>query len=230
MNWTNTLFFLVFTYIMLTLFVVGHAGRYVTDPFSWNARSSEFLEKKQLYPGITLFHWGILFSLSGHIGGLLIPQSLIDMIGIDGQTHTLIAHWAGLASGLALFAGVLLLFTRRLTNRRIRTTSRLSDFVTLFLIVFVAGAGLYNVVFSHFYILDTIAPWIRGLVTFSPHPELMTGVPIAYKIHIVSALALLGFSPFSRLIHIWSVPFLYPLRRLIVFRRRDMNCPGSLVD
>jgi nitrate reductase gamma subunit len=48
----------------------------------------------------------------------------------------------------------------------------------------------------------------------------MRTVPISYKIHVLAALALLGFSPFSRLIHIWSAPLFYVLRRPILFRRR----------
>lgn len=220
MNSIDTLFFVVFPYLMLTTFVVGYVWRYVADPFSWNARSSEFLEKKRLYSGITLFHWGILLSLSGHISGLLVPQSLIDMTGVDEKMHTLIAHWAGLASGIALFAGLLLLYFRRIADARIRVTTRINDFVTLTLLVFVSGAGLYNVLFSPFHILDTVAPWIRGIVMFQPNPELMLDVPLGYKIHIVSAFALLGFSPFSRLVHIWSVPVMYPFRRYLVFRRR----------
>jgi nitrate reductase gamma subunit len=48
----------------------------------------------------------------------------------------------------------------------------------------------------------------------------MATVPIVYKIHILSALALLGISPFTRLVHIWSVPIFYLLRRPIVFRRQ----------
>jgi nitrate reductase gamma subunit len=47
----------------------------------------------------------------------------------------------------------------------------------------------------------------------------MIGVPLSYKVHILSALALLGFSPFSRLVHIWSAPFTYFLRGRILFRR-----------
>ena len=58
MNLSNTLAFLVFPYLALTSFVVGHAYRYIADPFSWNAKSSEFLEKKNLYPGITSFSLG----------------------------------------------------------------------------------------------------------------------------------------------------------------------------
>jgi nitrate reductase gamma subunit len=220
MNLTNTLAFLVFPYLALTTFVVGHAYRYIADPFTWNAKSSEFLEKKNLYPGITLFHWGILLTLLGHAGGLLIPQTLFDMAGIDGQTHTQIAYWSGLVAGAAAFVGSIWLFRRRITVKRIQATTTLNDFVTLAGLVFVTGLGLYNVVFGHFYVLDTIAPWIRSIVFFQPNPELMLKVPLSYKIHILSAFALLGFSPFSRLVHIWSAPFTYLLRRHIVFRRR----------
>jgi nitrate reductase gamma subunit len=48
----------------------------------------------------------------------------------------------------------------------------------------------------------------------------MHEVPLSYKIHVLAALALLGFSPFSRLVHIWSLPVFYFIRRPIVFRRR----------
>jgi nitrate reductase gamma subunit len=230
MNLSNTLAFLVFPYLALTSFVVGHAYRYIVDPFSWNAKSSEFLEKKNLYPGITLFHWGILLTLLGHAGGLLIPQTLFDMLGIDGQTHLRIAYWSGLVVGAAAFFGSILLLWRRVTIKRIQATTTLNDYVTLGGLVFVTCAGLFNVVFGHFYVLDTVAPWVRGIVFFQPNPELMFEVPLSYKIHILSAFALLGFSPFSRLVHIWSAPFTYPLRRYIVFRRRVSDASIPYVD
>ena len=230
MNLTHILAFLVFPYLALTVFVVGHAYRYIADPFFWNARSSEFLEKKNLYPGITLFHWGILLTLFGHAGGLLIPQRFFDMAGIHGHTHTEIAYWTGIVFGAAAFVGSIWLLWRRVTENRIRATTPLNDYVTLAGLVFVTGLGLYNVVFGHFYVLDTVAPWIRGIVFFQPNPELMSAVPLSYKIHILSAFALLGFSPFSRLVHIWSAPFTYPLRRYILFRRRVPEASLPYID
>ncbi len=230
MNLTNMLAFLVFPYLALATFVVGHAYRYIVDPFTWNAKSSEFLEKKTLYSGITLFHWGILLTLLGHAGGLLIPQTLFDMAGIDGQTHTQIAYWTGLVAGAAAFVGSIWLFRRRITVKRIQATTTLNDTVTLAGLIFVTGLGLYNVVFGHFYVLDTIAPWIRSIVFFQPNPELMSEVPLSYKIHILSAFALLGFSPFSRLVHIWSAPFTYLLRKHIIFRRRVTDSSVPYVD
>ena len=51
----------------------------------------------------------------------------------------------------------------------------------------------------------------------------MADVPWTYKVHILGALTLLGFSPFSRLVHIWSAPFPYLIRSYIVYRRRVAN-------
>jgi len=220
MNWVEILAFVGFPYLALATFVVGHTYRYVTDAFGWNARSSELLDKESLRTGITVFHWGILLTLMGHTGGLLIPQSLFDAVGIDGQTHTRIAYYSGWVVGAAAFVGSLLLLRRRLSKPRVRSTTTMNDWTTLLLLVWVIGAGLYNIAFEHFYVLDTIAPWIRGIVTLRPDPTLMREVPLSYKVHILSALALLGFSPFSRLVHIWSVPLFYLFRRPLIFRRR----------
>jgi nitrate reductase gamma subunit len=220
MDLSNTLAFLVFPYLSLAVFVVGHAYRYIVDPFDWNARSSEFLEKKSAFFGITIFHWGILLTLLGHAGGLLVPQAWFDVVGIDGQAHTAIAYWSGLVVGVAAFTGSILLLKRRLTLRRIQVTTTVNDYLILGGLVLVTGAGLFNVMFGHYYLLDTIAPWIRGIISFTPEPQLMADVPLSYKVHILSAFALLGFSPFSRLVHIWSAPFFYMFRSPVVFRRR----------
>ncbi len=219
MDLGNILAFVVFPYITLTIFTVGHISRYVTDRYKWNAKSSEFLEKKQLFWGATIFHWGIILTFLGHFGGLLVPQSFLDIVGINGQMHTAIAHASGIVVGSAALIGLGLLLYRRMSVLRIKLTTSQNDFVTLGGLTFVVGAGLYNVFFGDFYVLDTVAPWIRGIITFTPDPALMQGVPLSYKIHILGALALLAFSPFSRLVHIWSAPFNYFLRNWIVFRR-----------
>ena len=219
-----TLIFTVFPYLCLTVFVVGHGYRYVTDRYGWNARSSEFIEKKALFAGSVLFHWGIVLTFFGHAGGLLIPQHVFDRFGIDSQMHLAVAYWSGLAVGLAAFAGILLLLRRRLTHPRIQAVNRTNDTITIGALVVVIGAGLFNVLFGHFDVLYTVAPWIRGIVTFTPDPTLMKEVPLGYKIHVIAAWALLGYSPFSRLIHIWSLPLTYFFRSPILLRRR----PASL--
>jgi nitrate reductase gamma subunit len=226
MNTLNTLAFLVFPYLALTTSVVGHLYRYLSDPYGWNTRSSELLEKKGLKFAVTIFHWGIIFTLLGHGVGLLIPQRYWDVVGIDSRTHTVFATLSGFIVGAAALLGLALLIYRRITKDRILATTTLNDFVTLGLLLFVVATGFTNVVsglYEHFDILTTVAPWLRGIVTLTPDPNLMLEVPLRFKIHILAVLTLIGFWPFSRLVHIWSVPLTYLFRRWIIFRRREVN-------
>ncbi len=216
----NTLAFVVFPYVVLTAFVLGHAYRYLTDWKHWNAKSSQLLHTRSLRYASSLFHWGALLTLVGHAGGMLIPQWMYDLAGINAQAHSALAYWAGLLAGLLMVPGAVWLFLRRLRQERIAAATSLNDLVLLGLIILVSAFGLYNVIFTHYDVLYSIAPWIRSVVMFTPKPELMAPVPLTYKLHILTALALLGYSPFTRLVHIWSVPAAYLLRSFVVFRRR----------
>mgnify|MGYP001325281674 CR=1 FL=1 len=220
MTITHTLMFTAFPYICLTTFIVGHIYRYITDRFGWNAHSSEFLEKKYLFYGSILFHTGIIATFMGHAGGLLVPQPLYDMLGITAGMHTAIAHWNGLAVGLAAFVGVLLLVWRRLKQPRIKMVTTPTDKVLLAALAVVIGSGVYNVLFSQFDVLYNVAPWVRGIVTFTPDSTLMIEAPMSLQIHVISAWVLLAFSPFTRLVHIWSAPVFYLLRPFIIYRSR----------
>jgi nitrate reductase gamma subunit len=221
MDLAYELLFTVFPYLCLTTFVVGHAYRYVTDRYAWNSHSSQLLANESLRWGSVLFHLGIIFTFVGHAGGLLIPQRYYDMVGITSDMHLAIAHGMGEVVGMAAFIGCLLLLWRRLTNRRVRAAGSVNDLITLGGLTVVVAGGVYNVFFGNYNVLDNVAPWIRGIVFFSPDPELMRPVPISFKIHVTLAWALLGLSPFSRLVHIWSVPVTYLFRRYVVFRRRE---------
>ena len=219
MDLTYELVFTVFPYVCLVTFIVGHSYRYVTDRYAWNAHSSQFLDKKSLLWGSVLFHAGIILSFLGHAGGLLIPQKYYDLFGISSEMHLSIAHWMGEVVGVAALIGCILLLWRRITNHRVRTAGTINDLITLSGLTLVVAIGVYNVFFGHYNVLDSVAPWIRGIVFFSPDPELMRPVPLSFKIHVILAWALLGFSPFSRLVHIWSVPVFYFFRSRLVFRR-----------
>ncbi len=218
MDAINTLAFAVYPYIVITVFVLGHSYRYSTDRYGWGARSSEILDKQGLRVGITLFHWGILLTLFGHAGGMLIPQSVYDRVGIDSRTHTWMAIGVGLVIGIAAFVGMSLLLKRRFYENRVRAVTTGNQFATLILLFIAIGSGLYNVLLGHYDVLTSVAPWIRSIVLLRPDPGLMAPVPFSYKLHVVSGLAILGFSPFTRLVHIWSVPLTYLIRRFIVFR------------
>lgn len=219
-NW-DLLAFVVFPYLCLSVFAVGHIYRHVTDPYHWNARSSELLEKNSLKYASVIFHNGVVLTFIGHFGGLLIPQSVYDQFGISGQVHTRIAVVLGMLFGLAALLGSGLLLWRRVTKPRVLAHSSFMDGVTASLLIVVISLGTYNVFFGHYYVLDTIAPWIRSIVIFTPEPKLIMDAPLAYKLHVLAAFALFAVSPFTRLVHIWSLPAPYLLRNYVVFRKRS---------
>ncbi|MCK7605564.1 respiratory nitrate reductase subunit gamma [Geobacillus stearothermophilus] len=214
----------IYPYIMLTLFVAGHIYRYNTDQFGWSAKSSEFFEKRRLRWGSVLFHWGILFVFLGHVAGILVPKTFYESIGITEEMYHFGAVWFGGAAGIATVIGVVLLLWRRLSVRRLLRHSSKSDLVVLLLLTIVILTGFTNTVGytatgGTFDYRDTIGPWFRGVLTFQPLPQLVSNAPIGFQIHILSALLLFGIWPFTRLVHVWSVPLTYLNRHYVVYRR-----------
>lgn len=136
----------IYPYIMLTLFVAGHIYRYNTDQFGWSAKSSEFLEKRRLRWGSVLFHWGILFVFFGHVAGILVPKAFYESIGITEEMYHFGAVWFGGAAGVATVIGVVLLLWRRLSVRRLLRHSSKSDLVVLLLLTMVILTGFTNTV------------------------------------------------------------------------------------
>jgi nitrate reductase gamma subunit len=65
------------------------------------------------------------------------------------------------------------------------------------------------------------APWFRSIFYFQPDPDLMTGVPVLFQLHAISALLLFAAWPFTRLVHMLTAPLGYLTRPYIVYRGRD---------
>ena len=216
----NIIAFLIFPYVALTLFVVGHLYRYSTDLYHWNSKSSELLDKTGLRFWITIFHWGIIVTFLGHLTGLLTPQWFLTQIGISAELHNLASLYVGKIVGLMASVGLIFLLVRRVRQPRIARNSPLNDLAIVVFLLVVVLLGTFNAWFPRCDVLNTIAPWIRSILTFAPDPDLMKSVPWTYKIHVMAALAVLAFSPFTRLVHIWSVPVYYLYRRFVVFRER----------
>ncbi|BFH13646.1 respiratory nitrate reductase subunit gamma [Paenibacillus melissococcoides] len=225
MTFGDQFFWVIYPYIILIIFLVGLYYRYQTDQFGWTAKSSEILEKKKLRWGSNLFHAGIMLVLFGHIGGLLIPKSWLESIGISDHSYHTMAIVLGSAAGLMTLVGCIILLLRRLTDPRIRRTSSFGDMLSIILLTLIVvvgmGATLFNAASrSGFDYRETIAPWIRGVLTFTPDGILMKDVPYIFKIHIILALGLFGVFPFTRLVHMLSMPIKYLKRSYVLYRKR----------
>lgn len=217
----------VLPYIVLVIFIGGHIYRYQHDQFGWTSKSSEFLDKKHIKIGSQLFHWGVIFVLLGHFMGIIIPVEFYNFIGVTESMYHNVALVFGIPAGIAAFVGLVLLLWRRVSVKRIKATTSVSDWLTILALLLVVSTGLiatfFNVDSAGFDYRTTIAPWLRGLFVFNIQPELMASVPIWFKIHILSSFLLYVIWPFTRLVHVFSLPFMYMRRSYVVYRKYDKS-------
>ena len=215
----------IYPYLTLVVMIVGTIYRYKSDQRGWGSKSSEFLEKRLLRWGSLFFHWGILFVIGGHVIGLLVPVQVFEAFGIQRETYHLTADIFGGLAGMATLIGVFILLIRRVSSPSVRRTSNSADFVALVLLLVVIALGdmqtVYaNNVFGPFGYRHTVAPWLRGVLSFHTNANLMETVPMLLQVHIILSFALFAVSPFTRLVHVWSAPLRYPTRAPLQYRSR----------
>ncbi|MEV6325273.1 respiratory nitrate reductase subunit gamma [Nocardia sp. NPDC051787] len=222
----DILLWVAIPYASIACFVVGHVWRYRYDKFGWTTRSTQLYENRLLRLGSPLFHYGILLVILGHIGGLLIPKSWTEAAGISQHTYHLVAVGLGAIAGAATLTGAAILIYRRRTVGPVFSATTRNDKIMYVLLIGTIVLGLGTTVLGnltdhpHDY-RDTVSPWFRSIFALRPEPELMAAAPLGFQLHALAAWALFAFWPFSRLVHVFSMPLGYLTRPYIVYRSRD---------
>lgn len=226
MNYLDTLFFGVYPYIAIAIFLIGSIIRYDREQYTWKTGSSQMLDSKGIKKGNLAFHIGIMAVLAGHFVGLLTPHHVWDVLGVTPEVKQLVAMGAGGFFGLICLYGITILLHRRLTNPRVRATSTQMDILILVLIYIQLVLGLISILFSFSHLdgseMLKMMSWAQSIVTLDSAQAAasMTGVGFIYKLHIVLGMTLFVLFPFSRLVHIWSVPVKYFRRPFQVVRTK----------
>ncbi|CAM3283262.1 respiratory nitrate reductase subunit gamma [Filibacter tadaridae] len=221
---SNQFLWVIFPYVCMAVFVVGHIFRYRNDKFGWTAKSSEFIEKKQLMIGSILFHVGIIPVIAGHIAGLGIPKEWTQALGISDHLYHVGAVYGGGFFGVVTLVGMFILTSRRFTKKNVRQLSSQSDLIVNSLLLFIVFMGVYSSLVTNnlnpgFDYRSSISIWFRSLLIFQPEAAYMTAAPLAFKIHILTGFLIFAMWPFTRLVHVWSVPLNYVGRSYILYRR-----------
>ena len=221
----DVLLYAVLPYAALAVFIVGHWWRYRRDQYGWGARSSQLLESRVLKYASTIFHFGVLAAIGGHVLGLVIPRSWTAAVGIDDEAYHVIAVIGGIAAGGAVCVGFALLVYRRIRFPRVRATTKRADVITMGLLAVGIVTGMLATITNFgdaVHYRESVAPYFRQLFVFDPEPELMTGghVTFVFQLHVTSAWLLFAWWPFSRLVHAWSIPVDYLRRSPIPYRPR----------
>jgi nitrate reductase gamma subunit len=215
-NYINQFFFGIYPYIAITVFFLGSLLRYDRDQYTWKASSSQMLSKKDMRLGSNLFHIGIIMLFFGHLIGLLTPHWAYHFM-MSAGTKQLLAMTAGGIFGVICLIGMILLIRRRMLDARIKATSQPTDLPILLILFVQLVLGLLTIPFSAQHMdgssMLALASWAQHLVTFQGDAaSFVVGEAFIFKIHLVLGLTIFLVFPFTRLVHVWSVPIQYLTR------------------
>lgn len=154
---------------------------------------SLFKSNRWIWIFAVLFHAGLALVLMRHVryfqADIWLVVKLIQPFGIYG--------------GLAMVAGLLGLWARRLVQERIRYITGPSDHLMLALLVLIGLSGLNMKFLSHTDIIQ-VKTFFLGLLRFNIQ-DLPTDGPLL--IHLGAVAALMIVFPFSKLLHAPGVFF-----------------------
>ncbi|NND02885.1 MAG: respiratory nitrate reductase subunit gamma [Acidimicrobiia bacterium] len=209
----NEMLFVVFPYAAFTLLIVVSIARWRLHQFTVSSMSSQLLESRRLFWGSIPFHWGLTLILIGHLAALIVPRSFELWNSVPLQL--LLLEITGMALGLWALFGAIVLISRRVQVPRVRSVTTTMDWVVLGVILAQIVTGLLIAIgyrWGSFWGTSVFVPYVRSLLTFSPQPELVAALPVVLKLHVLSFFVFAAIFPFTRLVHIITLPLNYLTR------------------
>ena len=229
MSW-NTIIFVAAPYVAIVLAVGGTMYRTRKEEFSVSSMSTQLLERKQLFWGSFAFHWGIVAILTAHFLFLIMP--VVFDLWNGSQIRLYLLEITGFALAGWALGGMIILIYRRLTSRRVQVVTSKMDVVILVLVFAQIITGMWIALgyrFGSFWGTSVFVPYVWSLITLRPRPELVAPLPIVLQLHAALFWVFLMAFPFSRLVHIVTVPLPYLTRpwQKVVWVRRDREFPAK---
>jgi len=216
-SFLNHLAFGIYPYIAVLVMVLGSILRYDRDQYSWKANSSQLLRSKGMRLGSNLFHIGIILLFFTHLVGLLTPESVYHLFMTTEAKQMMAMIGGGILGGIC-FIGLTILIVRRMTDKRIRATSKTSDILLLWMLYIQLILGLISIYYSAQHLdgssMVALGNWAQHIVTFrSGAADFIVNEPWVFKAHLLLGLTIFLVFPFTRLVHMLSVPVKYIFRR-----------------
>jgi nitrate reductase gamma subunit len=155
-------------------------------------------EAKWLWLGALAFHWSLAIALARHLRFFLepVPAFVTALARADGFFE--VGMPEVLLTDVVISVGLGYLLVRRLRDPLLRYISQVSDYFALLLCGAIVATGL---LMRH--ATKTDLPAIKasalGLVTFAPTVPAAAG--LVFFVHLALVAVLLGYFPFSKLLH-----------------------------
>lgn len=209
----SIMLFVAFPYAAFLVALVVSVIRWRRAPFTVSSISSQLLESKKLFWGSIPFHWGIILILTGHLFTLLLPSTVAWWGGVPLRLYAL--EITGLALAFWACFGILVLLYRRMTTARVKVVTTPMDFVVLLVLLVQVVSGIWVAValrFGALWATGVVVPYVWSLMTLNPQPELIQPFPLVLQIHVISFFVFMLIFPFTRLIHLVTLPLPYLVR------------------
>lgn len=227
MDYLNTLAFGLYPYLAGAVFLIGSWMRFDSEQYTWKADSSQLMSNKNMRLASNLFHIGIIGIFLGHLVGLLAPFAVWDAISLSSLGKQSIAMYGGGFLGILCLIGGSMLWWRRVTHPRVRAAGRTSDLFILTWIMVTLLFGLATTFTTAHHAAQgsadtmmTLAQWAKSIVLFDPKPELVAQTEAVFRWHLFFGMTLFLLFPFTRLVHIWSLPLGYLGRAYQIVRTK----------
>ncbi len=218
-SYFDPLLFAVLPYVVFFTFFLVTIQRYRTRTFTYSSLSSQFLENQRHFWSLVPFHYGILVVLAGHVAAFLFPRQLL--LFNSRPLRLYILEISALIFGLLTVVGLTAAVVRRIREPKIRRVTSKSDWVLFALLLLQVASGVYVAVFHPWgssWFAASVTPYLWSLVKLNPDFSAIAAMPHAVKLHIVNAYLVIGFMPFTRLVHVLVVPNPYLWRKPQVVR------------
>ena len=219
MKYLDQLLFVALPYVALFTFFLMTIARYRSRAFTYSSLSSQFLENEQHFWGLVPFHYGIIAVLTGHFVAFLVPRHILGWNSRPLRLYIL--EFSALVFGLLALTGLIGAMVRRTSVRKVARVTTGRDWVLLALLLVQIASGVAVAVLypwgSSWYAASA-APYLWSIFKLNPDATPLAAMPLLVKLHIVNAWCLIGFFPFTRLVHVLVVPNPYLWRRPQVVR------------
>lgn len=218
-NYLDQVFFTVFPYLAVFILLIVSIQRYRMQTFSFSSLSSQFLENKQHFMALVPFHYSILTVMAGHLVAFCFPKSILAWNHVPLRLYIL--EITALIAGLVTLIGLLQMIGRRLSFSKIRKVTSSVDWILFFLLLVQMASGVAIAVmypWGSSWFATSMSPYLWSLLKFNPDITYISALPFLIKLHIINAFVVVGFFPFTRLVHILVVPNPYLWRKAQVTR------------
>ncbi len=210
----DTFLFAILPYMVAITFLPVTIQRYRARGFTYSSLSSQFLENQQHFWGLVPFHYGILTVLGGHLLAFLLPQQLLWWNTRPLRLYLL--EITGLMFAALALIGMCSALVRRFNTSKVRMVTTTRDWVLFVLLVIQIASGIGVAIFHPWgssWFAAVVTPYLWSVFKLNPNLAAVAAMPFLIKFHIVNAYLVIGYFPFTRLVHVLVVPNPYLWRK-----------------